>query len=232
VYRLVLAGTIITICGLTLWAADKPPKDTFAAAATRKKLETAISVEFDETRLEDVAKEIAEKVKDATGRELSFKLDNVGGISNNYKLTYNAEKKPVTVILDELFKPHDMGYIVISDKYKTYNNRYDGWVLIVKGKERGYPEGVNPTAAEDPKDKADPGKDKPVVKEDPNKDKPPVENPDKDEMMAATRLKLARLLANGGKPEKAIVYCEEILKNYPKTKAAAEAKELLEKLKK
>jgi S1-C subfamily serine protease len=53
-----------------------------------------------------------------------------------------------------------------------------------------------------------------------------------DEKRAASKLQLARMLATDGKLEKAKAYCEEILESYPKTKAAEEAKLLLDKLSK
>ena len=35
-------------------------------------------------------------------------------------------------VLEAMFKPRDLGYIVISKEYKTYKGgRYDGWLLIV-----------------------------------------------------------------------------------------------------
>ncbi|HTU89047.1 MAG TPA: hypothetical protein VMF69_03020, partial [Gemmataceae bacterium] len=57
-----------------------------------------------------------------------------GGVSNNTKFTYKAEDKPLEEVLDEMFKKNDLGYIVISQQ----GNAYDGTILIVKGKARGY----------------------------------------------------------------------------------------------
>jgi S1-C subfamily serine protease len=52
------------------------------------------------------------------------------------------------------------------------------------------------------------------------------------EHKASTKLKFAKTLAEDGKLEKAKDRCEEIISTYPNTKAAAEAKQLLEKLSK
>jgi len=64
-------------------------------------------------------------------------------------------------------------------------------------------------------------------------DKPKVtttaETGDKDEEDAARKLKFAKSLLEDGKDEKAAERFAEIVKKYPKTKAAAEAKELLQK---
>ena len=54
-------------------------------------------------------------------------------------------------------------------------------------------------------------------------------DPERLEADAATKLDLAKQLAAAGKPEKARERLQEIVKKYPKTKAAEEAKELLEK---
>jgi hypothetical protein len=55
---------------------------------------------------------------------------------------------------------------------------------------------------------------------------------DPNEPIAASKLRSAKALLKLGKQEKAREYCEEIIKKYPKTKAASEATELLKKPKK
>jgi S1-C subfamily serine protease len=68
-------------------------------------------------------------------------------------------------------------------------------------------------------------------------EKPPTEKPkpvdegDKLEKLAASKLKLAKTLAEDGKLAKAKERYVEIVHDYPKTKAAEEALQLLEKLK-
>jgi hypothetical protein len=217
------------------WAVDK---DTPAAAATRKKLQTKISVEYKDVSLKDIVEDIKQKVNDATGMELSVYLDNPGGVSQNSTLSYSAKDKTVAEILDGMFKNNDLGYVVISKEYKTYKARYDGWLLIVKGKERGYPEeaGKEPAAKEKDKDKEKRSAEKP--KEKPANDKPAAEkkpentadDPDKAEGDARRQLKYAKTFIEDGKNDLAIKKCKEIIKKYPKTKAAEEAKKFLEKL--
>lgn len=189
-------------------------KDTPAAAATRKKLQTKISVEFKETRIEEAMKDIIEKVKDASDKDLSIQLDNPGGVSNNIPVTYTGQDQTVAQILDGMFKKNDLGYVVVSKEYKTFKGgRYDGWLLIVKGKERGYPAGQEPTANKDStKPKADATAD------------------DKTEQEAARKLKEAKGLAADGQNSKAKQRYKEVISKYPKTKAAEEAKDLLKKL--
>lgn len=55
---------------------------------------------------------------------------------------------------------------------------------------------------------------------------------DKNEEAAARKLKLARQLADQGKPEDAREYLQDIVKKWPDTPSGKEAKKLLEKLKK
>lgn len=64
----------------------------------------------------------------------------------------------------------------------------------------------------------------------------PAEKPapaaDKAEQLAATRLQFAKTLLDDGKHDRARERCQEIIKAYPMTEAAKEARFLLEKLKK
>jgi S1-C subfamily serine protease len=55
---------------------------------------------------------------------------------------------------------------------------------------------------------------------------------DKQEQLAAAKLKYAHVLAADGKTDRAREYCEVILKTYASTEAAKEARLLLDKLKK
>jgi hypothetical protein len=235
-----ICWTILAL-GLTLspaWAADK---DTPAAATTRKKLQTKISVEYKDVSLKEIMDDIKQKVNDATGSDLSIYMDNQGGVSNNSTLSYSAKDKTVAEILDGLFKNNDLGYIVISKEYKTYKGRYDGWLLIVKGKERGYPEEVaaatkEPTSKDKERDKKSAEK----PKEKPANDKPaadqPLDKPEDDiakaDRDANRQLKYVKTFIEDGKNDLAIKHCKEIIKKYPKTKAAEEAKKYLEKLEK
>jgi len=222
-------GVIIS----SAWCAEK---DTPAAAATRKKLRTKISVEYKDVSLMEITDDIKQKVNDATGMDLSIYLDGPGGVSGNSTLSYSAKDKTVAEILDGMLKPSNLGYVVISKEYKTYNDRYDGWLLIVKGKERGYPEkedsGKESAAKEKVKEKA--SNEKPTTKpavEKSSTDKP-EDDADKFEREAGRQLKYAKAYIEDGKNDVAIKKLKEIVKKYPKTKPAEEARGLLEKLEK
>lgn len=82
-------------------------------------------------------------------------------------------------------------------------DRRDGWVRITTGGERGYAKAKPP--------------------------EPKAEATD-DESVAAERLKFAKGLIEGGKAAQAKPVLLVITKKYPATKAAAQAKELLEKI--
>jgi len=226
----VIATALILSLG---WSAEK---DTPAAAATRKKLQTKISVEYKDVSLKEITDDIKQKVNDATGMDLSIYLDGPGGVSGNSTLSYSAKDKTVADILDGMLKPSDLGYVVVSKEYKTYKGRYDGWLLIVKGKERGYPENEDSgkESAANEKVKEKPTSEKPKNK--PGLDKPSTDKPeddaDKIESEARRQLKYAKTYIEDGKNEVAIKKLKEIIKKYPKTKPAEEAKGLLEKMEK
>jgi type II secretory pathway component GspD/PulD (secretin) len=130
VRRLLIIAVALAVCVAGLQAADKSD-DTPKAAKTRMLLKKKVSVEYKDTRLNDIVDDLKDQVKG-----LHVRLDNKGGVSNNMTLTYKADDKPLDEVLDQMFKKYDLGYYVISQK----NNAYDGTVLIVKGKARGYPE--------------------------------------------------------------------------------------------
>jgi hypothetical protein len=71
-------------------------------------------------------------------------------------------------------------------------------------------------------------------KDNPSKDKPPKDSgtaeASKEEMQAAAKLKLAKMLQNDGIVDKAKVFYQEIIQDFPKTKAADEARAILKKL--
>jgi len=136
--RLVVTTSLFAAClvGFVNLFAAEDTKDTPKAAATRKLLKTKVSVEYKDTTLSDVIDDIKDQIKDKTKKTVGVRLDNKGGVSNNTKFTYKADDKALEVVLDEMFKKNDLGYVVISQQ----GNAYDGTLLIVKGKARGYPE--------------------------------------------------------------------------------------------
>lgn len=200
---------ILFIWGALL-AADK---DTSAASKTRSKLSVKISVDFKDQRLEECLREIADKLNEVDGTSLSSTYDL--GVSRNQTVTYSAKEQSIADIFDGMFKKIGLGYVVISkDK-----DRYDGFLKVTKGNERGY------AAADQPKGKT-------VAKESEAKSK--AASPGKpaadNEKVAAAKLEFARSLLKDGKTDRARQRLEEIVQQYAQTKAADEARQELAKL--
>jgi hypothetical protein len=89
-----------------------------------------------------------------------------------------------------------------------------------------------PPAAGTEKESPKPPADKPVpeLKEKPKPPARPADDPQEMQETAARRLKLAKSLANDGLIDRARERFHEIIKQFPKTKAAAEAQEWLDRL--
>ena len=122
-----LAGISIVIC--TAAAAEK---DTAAAANTRKKLVTKVTVDFKDEHLNECLEEIARQLDEASGAKMSFFYDS--GVSQNQRLTYSTRKdQSVADVLDGMLKKNSLGYVVFSKE----KDRYDGWLKIKQGNERG-----------------------------------------------------------------------------------------------
>jgi hypothetical protein len=128
--RRLIAVAVVVCVGLTAAPAADRSEDTPAAAKTRKLLKEKVTVDFKDTRLEDVIDELKDQIKG-----LRMQLDTKGGVSRNQTVTYSGKDVTLEEALDQMFKKNDLGYIVISRK----GNAYDGSIQIRKGKERGYP---------------------------------------------------------------------------------------------
>ena len=117
-----------------------------------------------------------------------------------------------------MLKKPGLGYFVVSkDK-----DRYDGWIKITRGEERGWPKG------QEPKDKGATAKAPPKAAPQPSEK--PADDPDKAEKAAAGKLEFARSFLKDGKIDKAKQRFQDIVTQYPNTKAAEEAKKELDKL--
>jgi hypothetical protein len=215
--RLLWTLTVLGLTGTPV-AAQEKSKESPILAAVRKKLQTKVTVDYNEARLQEIAEDLKKQVEN-----LSIWLDNAGGVSNNMTFTYKAKDKTLAEVFDELFAKTDLGYVIGQNKSKA-NYRFTGWIIIKKGKFRGQLEDEAAVAPKPP-DKTPP-KDQP-------KDKPPETKPEEKaqqvEQEAARKLKLAKMFAADGLVDKAKARYKEIVEKYPGTKAAKEAKELLEK---
>jgi hypothetical protein len=140
------AVAVLTFCGMGFVAAAEPgDDDTTKAAATRKKLQTKITVKFKETRLEDAVDEIKDMVPG-----VSILLDAKGGVSRNQAINYEGKDVTLADALDGMFKKNGLGYYIRSGK----NDAYDGAIWVKQGKERGFP--IKEEEKDKPKDKDKP----------------------------------------------------------------------------
>jgi hypothetical protein len=144
VRRLLAVLTLAAMCAtLGVALAD----DSDAQAAMRKAIKsTKISVDWKDTLMQDVAKELAEKLQDdGKVKGAKVKVDSiVTGLTQNMKVTFSAKDKPMADVLDEFCKKYSLGYVVLGkddpkSKYKSHK-KADGTLLITKGSdERGDP---------------------------------------------------------------------------------------------
>lgn len=216
--RFILACAMLAFFVVGSGVAEDTPK----AGETRKKLEKKISVEFKDTKLSDALDELKTMVPG-----VFFLMDTKGGVSRNQTLTFKADEMTVHEILAGMFQKNGLGYYVISEQ----NNARDGFVMIKQGKERGYLAGQEPKETE-PKDTPK-EKTKTVVKDKPKDEPKPVpdDNPDeKAERVATLKLRAAKGVLADGNTDRAKELLMQILKQYPKTKAAEDAKKLLDGL--
>lgn len=213
------------------FAADA--KDTSAASFTRtKKLKGKVTLDAKNEPVGDILKEISSQLEDQKLGAISQTFDV--GVSKNTKTTYAAKDVPAEEALDGLLKTLDLGYVIISkDK-----DRYDGWLKIVKGTNRGYEAGMEPK--DGPKPVVTPTPEpKPIVKPEPKPEPKPVVKPEpaegkateQEEKAAAIRLATAKELIEKGKGAEAKPLLKYLMKYAANTKAGAEAKELVDKMK-
>lgn len=216
-------------------SAAEPAKDTAAAEFTRtKKLKGKVSVEAKNQPFKEILADISGQLEDAKLGPISATYDI--GISGNTRTDLSVKDVTAEEALDKLLGSLELGYVVVSKK----GDRYDGWLKIVKGKARGYEPGTEPKDAPKPADPktpdpkpADPKPTdpKPEVKPDPKPADPKPAETDEDEKAATVKLESAKTLIADQKADDAKKLLKYVVKFYPKTKAAEEAKKLLDEMK-
>jgi hypothetical protein len=204
-YRMpVIAGLLIGAAGWCPLGAQEPTAagaatagpDSPAAVRTRTRLlPVKVSVDFKDVPLRDALKELAAQVEMQAERPVMWTYA-AETVPAGLRVTYACRDKPLEQVLDELFRAHSLGYVILSQD----DQPKDGWVRVTpNAAERGTPAGA-PTAPADA-----------------------------DEANAAARLAAAKELLARGKAADARLILMVVTTKYPKTKAAAEAKALLEK---
>jgi hypothetical protein len=216
--RLFTAALTLSAAALCLSAALAADKDTPAAETTRKVIQSAkVSVEYSKTYLRDVLADLSKQVSKSGQGKLEFTKTPGTGVNLNTKIDLKMDDAPLADVLAAVCKGRNFGYVVVSKA----GDKDDGKVLWTVGDERGY--------AADSGSAPKPTKKEPPTTEPTKKD--PAPTTDANEAKAAGKLEFAKMLVADGKKEKAAERLEGIIKEFPGTKAAAEAQEMLKKLK-
>jgi hypothetical protein len=200
-----LLGVLAGLTLATLTASGQPNGVTPAAEETRTKLlKVKLSLNFNKFPLREALKEIAHLVNENTEKPIYWTYAADGGVPN-VPVTYNCKDKAVEVILEDLFKQHGLGFTVLSGD----DHPRDGWVRVGPGKERGEVKRLSPLVVATPGEPDDP-----------------------NEAAALSRLTAAKSLLDQGKESDAKLILNVVIGKYGKTRAGAEAKDILEKLNK
>ena len=139
--RLLATFAVLAFCSGFAAAQDTDPQ-----AAMRKAVKnTKISVDWKDALMQDVAKELAEKLEeDGKVKGARVKVDSiVSGLTQNMKVTFTSKNKTIAETLDEFGKKYALGYVILGkddpkSKYKAHK-KADGTLLITKTDERGDP---------------------------------------------------------------------------------------------
>src|SRR5438128_444853 len=89
--RFVVLSAVFVLCSAGAQAADKETPDTPKAAATRKKLQTKVTVKYKDT----VWNEVKDDLKSQVPNGIGIREDTKGGVTLNSKFTYSAKDKPL-----------------------------------------------------------------------------------------------------------------------------------------
>lgn len=213
----------VAVVGLTALpdsqAAD--PESARVKTVREKVLPATLKLDIDKKMLAPLlADDLPAAVKEATG--ITIKIEKVPG-TQGITFTSSFELKGEMTFQEALNKICDdrsWGWYVNVGKA---GDQKDGNIFLTTNpKERGYKEGTGGKEVakkDEPKGKA---KDKEKAKEEPKTGG--------DEREAAELLTKAKLQAQLKQPDKAKATANEIIEKYPESKAAGEAKKLLEKL--
>lgn len=127
-------------------------KQTPAEITRTKLLKTKVSGSFQEMRLGDILKELADQV-DMQG-EQPVMWAYGPGFPFDRKVNFECKEKPLDTVLDQLLNKagEGLGYVVVSRE----GDKYDGWVRLTTTGERGVERpGAGAATAEDEASAAD-----------------------------------------------------------------------------
>lgn len=231
---------VCLICFVGASLAADAPKDTSTASFTKnKKLKGKVTVEAKDVPLKDIIADISSQLEDLKLGPISVSYDT--GLSGNTKTSLNVKDTPAEEALADVLKKLGLGFTVISKE----KDRYDGWVRVskadaetttkpaettkpkptepVKTTEPKKPEVTKPVEPVKPKETV-----KPLDKLKPMETEATAEEIAEDDAQALKRLDLAKKHLTDDNKADAQELLKYILKRYPKSKSAPEAKKLLD----
>jgi hypothetical protein len=213
---------IAACTGLVSTQAADPPESPRVKTIREKVLLAKLKLDIDKKMLAPIlSDDLPSAVKEATG--LTIKIEKVPGTAG-ITFTSSFELKGEMTLeqaLNKICDDRSWGWYVNVAKP---TDQKDGAIFLsTNPKERGYKEGTGPTTGKDVAKKDD---SKTKEKEKP-KDEPKTGDA---ERLAADLLSKAKVQISLKQPDKARATLSEIIEKHPDTKAAAEAKKLLEKI--
>ena len=219
---LAAAVAVVALPALPESQAADPPESARVKTIREKVLPAKVKLDVDKKMLRAIiGDDLPAAIKEATG--VTVKIEPAPG--QGVTLTSSFELKgemTVAEALDKLCADKSWGWHVNVGKP---GDQKDGAIfLTTNGKEHGYKEGTGPGAGKEVA-KKDPPKGKDAKEK--AKDEPKTGGDDKE---AADLLTKAKLQMSLKQPDKAKATLNEIVEKYPDSKAAADAKKLLEKL--
>jgi hypothetical protein len=220
---LAVAAAVLALPSQAPTLAADHPESPRVKATREKMLPAKLKLDIDKKMLRAIiTDDLPAAVKEAT--MLTLRIEPAPG--SGVTLTSSFELKGEMTLeqaLNKLCEDKSWGWYVNVGKP---GDQKDGAIfLTTNSKERGYKEGTGPAAGKEvaKKDEAK-AKDK-------DKDKPKDETKSTDaERTAADLLTKARVQNNLKQTDKAKATLNEVIEKYPDTKAAADAKKLLEKI--
>jgi len=196
-------------------SAAEIPLTQGAKITWEKKLKVPLKLDIDKKMLRPlIGDDLPAAVKEVSG--LTQKIEIAPGQGVTLTSSFGPFKGEMTLeeVLNKICEDKSWGWYVNN---APKGDQKDGAIFLTTNpKEKGYKEGTGP---------------KEVAKKDDPKDKPKDEPKTGDgDKAAAELLTKAKFQMNTKQNDKAMVTLKEIIEKYPDTKAATDAKKLLEKI--
>lgn len=223
--------TFAAFCGSTILSlpflcpAADPPENPRVKAIREKMLPAKLKLDIDKKMLRAIITDDLPAAAKESATGLTLKIEPAPGQGVTLTSSFGPFKGEMKLeeVLNKICEEKSWGWYVNVAQATDQKN---GTIFLTTNpKERGYKEGTGPGAKEVAKKDDPKTKDKP--KEKSKDDTPKTSDAEKD---AAELLTKAKLQMSLKQTDKAKVTINEIIEKYPDTKAASDAKKLLEKI--